>query len=170
MKRTPFQRLIKEISHSDEVNRSRHPVRWQASAIGAIHEAAEAFLCREFESKLLRFIFWVYANLDFSGSLLCPSRKKSHIAGKRYAPRRHPADLDGGPFVQRGVATCSGCKNGWKGGFFLNDYLFICFYRRLNRCEHGVSYLRVTSNYIVALFTHFLVLKLIRLKKSRYCM
>ncbi len=57
MKWTLFQRLIKDICHSNEVNRWRHPVHWQASAIGAIHEAIEAFLCRQFESKLLNLYF-----------------------------------------------------------------------------------------------------------------
>jgi hypothetical protein len=168
MKWTPFQHLIKEISHSDKVNQSRHPVHWQTSAIRAIHEAREAFLCREFESELLHFILWVYANLDFSGSLLCPSHKNSHNASKRYAPCRHPVNCDRWPFVQWGVTTCSGCKIGLKGGFFLDDYRFIFFYCQLNCCGHGVSYLRVTSNYIVTLLTHFLVLKLIRLKNSQY--
>jgi hypothetical protein len=57
MKRTPFQSLINEISHSYEVNQLRHLVCWQASAIGMIYQATEAFVRREFESKLLRFIY-----------------------------------------------------------------------------------------------------------------
>ncbi len=53
IKLTPFKRLIKEISHGKEVGRSGPPVRWQALALGAIYEAAKAFLSRGFESKLL---------------------------------------------------------------------------------------------------------------------
>jgi histone H3 len=41
----PFSRLVREIAHS-----FGNDLRFQSSAIGALQEAAEAFLVREFES------------------------------------------------------------------------------------------------------------------------
>jgi len=44
----PFQRVIREICGEVAL---RSDLKWQASAIGALQEATEAFLVSEFESK-----------------------------------------------------------------------------------------------------------------------
>ncbi len=75
---------------------------------------------------MLQFINWVTLNVSFSGSLLCPSCEKSHIADQQYMPRQHPADPDGWPFPQQGLATCTGYRSGWRGRFILDNYNFIC--------------------------------------------
>lgn len=46
--KTPFQRVVREISQNFKEN-----LRFQSSAIGAIQEAAEAYLCSLFEDTNL---------------------------------------------------------------------------------------------------------------------
>jgi histone H3/H4 len=48
IKLTLFKQLIKEISHSKEVERSGSSVPWQALVIRVIHKAAKVFLARKF--------------------------------------------------------------------------------------------------------------------------
>ena len=51
LRKAPFQRLVREIAQ--DFQNPGEELRWQASAVGALHEAAEAFLVELFEQTNL---------------------------------------------------------------------------------------------------------------------
>jgi histone H3/H4 len=46
--KAPFSRVVRDIAHE-----LKDDIRFQASALGALQEAAEAFLVAEFEGKII---------------------------------------------------------------------------------------------------------------------
>ena len=55
IRKAPFSRLVREIAQD-----FRSELRFQASALGALQEAAEAFLVSVLEGKLIKTIFTYY--------------------------------------------------------------------------------------------------------------
>ncbi len=53
LRKWPFQRLVREIAVGGSPPSSGGPLRFKPAANGALQEAAEAFLEREFESKFV---------------------------------------------------------------------------------------------------------------------
>jgi len=51
--RAPFQRLVREICLSETFKLRMNDMRWQSAALGAMHEAAEAYLIGLFEDTNL---------------------------------------------------------------------------------------------------------------------
>ena len=60
----PFQRLVREIA-----NDLKKDLRFQAGALGALQEAAEAFLVSEFESEFSNLPYYLQFKLIFSYSV-----------------------------------------------------------------------------------------------------
>jgi hypothetical protein len=78
----PFQRLIREISLQ-----YKSDLRFQASAMGALQEAAEAAIVTEFECKFLHYgVFNAKANnmCMYSNKHRSNPRQACHHSGQRY--------------------------------------------------------------------------------------
>ncbi len=53
LRKRPFQRLVREIAVGSSPPGPGGPLRFKPAVIGALQEAAEAFLVREFKSKFV---------------------------------------------------------------------------------------------------------------------
>ncbi len=92
IKLMPFKRLIMEISHVREVGGSGPQVYWQASMIGAIHEAAEASSLANLSVSCLHLLDCSYfATMCVSGPILCPACEKIDSTGQWHTSCQQPS-------------------------------------------------------------------------------